>query len=161
MEETKHMVLVDNRDRVDTSSSPFDFVVDFPSLGLQPFKNVTSVALKGVGFPKVMNEDYVLIDIEELNGGTSFVTSATNLGSGIFGSMYFDSSALNPGDVRPKFGTEVYSDPIPFQPALSQLSKLRIKFRKQSGAIVTTADTAGVDRASLVLGIVTRPRTCY
>jgi hypothetical protein len=154
---TSQVLLIDSRDGI-RKTSPFDFVIDLWSLGLTAFENVHSVALKGVSFPKIKDEDYVLIDIDHFNDRSMFVSSASNIGSGVFGSMYFDSSQLAIGDIKPKFGNEIYSDPIVFNPAMSKLSKLHVTFRKHDGSVVQAADTGNVTSASLVIQVLTKPR---
>lgn len=160
------VLLIDNRDGIQ-HGSPFDFTIELSnpfstaSSGIPEFDNVQSVVLKGVSFPKIVGEEYVLIDVDIFNDSSMFSSSSDRVGTRVFASMYFDSSALNAGDIKPKFGTEVYNDPIVCNPPIARLSKMRVRFRKHDGSIVTAADAANVTRASLVLQINTCLKTNY
>ena len=56
---TSHIFFVDSRDVSKTNDFQYDILMN------TPFKNVHSIELKGISFPKVDNEQYVIIDIDE------------------------------------------------------------------------------------------------
>ena len=147
-------LFIDNRDADATSISPFDFKVYLGSTGssgLSGYENVISVELKGVSFPKIANERYVIISIDELND--NLLDSTSQAAHNSFAIVYFDSDALAPGTVKPFKGSDFYMKQLLFKPPLAQLSKFTIKFLKHDGTVVTSSDTNGVTHASLLFEI--------
>lgn len=150
---TKHRLLVDNRDRPDpANTSPFDFSIHLSRTGMDRYENVASVELKGLAFPKVDGEPYVILDIRELNDNLDATNSAANR---TFGIAYFDSELLAPGQIRAVKGYDFYQREAKFNPPLAHLDRLTVKFLKHSGNAVTTADTAGETHASMLLEVTT------
>jgi hypothetical protein len=150
-------LFIDNRDIDPTSRSPFDFKVymggnDHPRpCGPIGYDNVVSVELKGVSFPKIANERYVILSIDELND--DLLDSTSQAAHNAFAIIYFDSDALATGTVKPCKGTDFYMKQLFFRPPLAQLNKLSVKFLKNDGSVVTGADTNGVTHISLLLEI--------
>ena len=149
-------LFVDNRDAESTSVSPFNFKVYLGndpsrSTGLSGYENVVSVELKGVSFPKIANERYVILSIDELND--NLLDSTSQAAHNAFAIIYFDSDALPTGTVKPFKGTDFYMKQLHFKPPLAQLNKFSIKFLKHDGSVVTGADTNGVTHASLLFEI--------
>lgn len=104
--------------------------------------------------PKINNEMYGIVDIEELND--SLLDGTNNATNRSFAVGFFDSSLLNPGDI--KVIRDFYSQKVVFNPPLQKLDRLTIKVLKQDGSIVTTADTGNVSTLSMLLEVETTGR---
>lgn len=146
--ETRRL-LVDNRDRV--SGNAYDFVVKFDE-----YEYVSSAELKMVCCPKVSAENYVVIDIAELNDLSLNATSSTGRHS--YAVAHFDSSLLGAGNVKPI--KDFWNSKTTFRPPKRKLDRFTIKVLKPNGNVVTTADTAGEANVSLMfeLGVITTRR---
>lgn len=153
-----HRLFVDSRDCIQSLTS-FAFTVYLsdpfrdPSIGVAPFDRVKSVELKGLAFPKT-SEDYVIMDIEELNDDT--LLASNDAGNRSFAVIYFDTgSSSQLGEIRPIKGYDYYQKEIAFNPVLPSLTKLTVTFKNRDGSVITPADTGGVDRCSFMLEITT------
>lgn len=153
-------LLVDARDRWDAANtSPFDFKVFFGndparSVGIAGYENVSSVELKAVAFPKVANERYVIMSVDELNDNMLEATSGA--AHDAFAVVYFDGDGLATGAVKPLKGADFYLKQLAFAPSLSRLNSLSIKFLKHDGNVVTTADTANETHVSLLFEVTSK-----
>lgn len=153
-------LFVDNRDRHDyPTSSPFDFQVYLgndprASAGVRGYENVTSVELKAVALPKVANERYVIMSVDELND--NMLESTTPAAHNAFAIVYFDSDGLTAGSVKPLKGSDFYQKQLLFKPPLARLHRLSIKFLKHDGTVITTADTGGENHVSILFEVTTR-----
>lgn len=145
-------LLVDYRDR--ESGGPFNFVVQFGKNGVTSYEHVKSVEMKMLAMPKVQNEMYAILDIEELND--SLLDGTNNASNRSFAVGFFDSSLLNPGDI--KVSKDFYSQKVIFNPPLQKLDRLTIKVLKQDGSLVTTADTNNAVALSMLLEVETAGR---
>jgi hypothetical protein len=150
-------LFVDNRDRHPSSSaSPFDFKIVFGndpagSVGIAGYRNVVSVELKALAFPKVVNERYVIIRIDELTD--NMLEASCSSAQDAFSIMYFDSDALATGAVKPLKGADFYQKTIVFRRPLAKLDSLSIRFLKYDGTIVTLAETGNVSHVSMLFEI--------
>lgn len=148
-------LLVDNRDRI--SGSPFDFQVVFGnayrpnSSGVSEYINVSSVEMKLLAFPKIDAEDYVILDVKELND--SNLDASNTAGTRSFAVGYFDTSALSAGVVKPI--RDFYSQKIAFDPPLAKLDRLSVKCVKRNGNVVTVGETGNQGNVSMLLEIET------
>lgn len=153
-------LFVDNRDRYGyPAGSDFNFQVYFGndpsrSVGIEGWENVTSVELKAVAMPKVANERYVIMSVDELNDDMFEATSS--VAHNAFAIVYFDSDNLATGAVKPLKGADFYQKQMVFKPPLAKLNSLSIKFLKHDGSVVTTADTAGETQVSILFEITTK-----
>lgn len=153
----RHRLFVDSRDCV-TNLSTFEFTVYLSdpfretSIGTSQLTRVKSVELKGLAFPKI-NDDYVIMDVQELNDDT--LLGSNSASHQAFAVCYFDSDVIqNVGEIRPIKGYDFYQKAVLFNPVLPSLSKLTVKFKKRDGSVITTTDTANVNRCSFMLEIV-------
>jgi len=150
-------VLIDNRDRIAASKSAFDFIVDFSDFD-DTYRNVSSVTLLGASIPKVANEDYCLVDIEEMNHN-QLETSSGNYSMPGSDVIFFDSSLLTAGQVKPIEGHRFCPKKYAFDPPLTHLRSLHVRILKHAGTkgapptVISAADTGGVDRLSLLFEI--------
>lgn len=153
-------LFVDNRDRYDSANaSPFDFKMYFGndperSVGIAGYENVTSVELKAVTFPKIANERYVVMSVEELND--NMLDASSSSAHNCYAIIYFDSDTLATGAIKPLKGADFYQKQLFFSPPLSKLNRLSIKFLKYDGNVVSTSDTANVTQVSLLFEITSR-----
>jgi hypothetical protein len=119
---------------------------DIPKhIGCGVFKNVVKVKLKSILFPKILNEEYVVLDIAELNENFYSSDNGCNMKAAM---MYFDHSELPCGLIKANYNSWDFN--------LTQsitLSKLHIKFKKYGGDLVTTNDTNNKTNHSLLLEI--------
>lgn len=145
-------LLVDYRDR--ERGGPFDFVIQFGKNGVTAYEQVKSVEMKMLALPKIQNEMYAIVDIEELND--SLLDGSNNAANRSFAVGFFDSSTLNTGDI--KVCKDFHSQKVIFNPPLQKLDRLTIKVLKRDGNVVTTGETANVDAMSMLLEIETASR---
>jgi hypothetical protein len=139
-------LFIDNRDRQE--GDPFDFLVTFPS----PHTNVQSVELKAMCMPKVDGECYILLHVEEFEDSALDATS--DAATRALAVVYFDSSLLKPGDVKPIKGQDFYNKVVSLNPALAKLSRMRIRITKHDGTVVTPAMCGGEEHMSLMFELV-------
>tara|TARA_Y100000389_G_C17470594_1_gene530212 strand:+ start:5469 stop:6041 length:573 start_codon:yes stop_codon:yes gene_type:complete len=144
-QKTSHIFFVDSRDVTKANDFQYDILMD------TPFKNVHSIELKGLSFPKVNNEQYIIIDIDECKDRVESVDNSASHRS--FAVCYFDK--LNTGDVRPMRGADFDRKYYEFKPVVSKLGKLRISFRKYDGSVITPNDVNGVIEHTLLFEIIT------
>jgi hypothetical protein len=152
-------LLIDSRDGSYTKSgNPFDFEVQLSSLGVEPLEHVLSVECKILAVPKVANETYCIVDIEQLRDERFSATNdAANRG---FVVSFFDSSpgtgtgaGLQPGDYKPN--RDFYGQKVTFTPLLNKVDKLNVRILTQSDAVVVPLQTANVTTVSMLLEFVT------
>jgi hypothetical protein len=148
----KRRLLVDYRDR--ESGVPFDYVVRFGKNGVTSYEHVRSVEMKMLALPKITNEMYAVIDIEELND--SLLDGTNNATNRSFCVGFFDSSVLNAGDI--KVSKDFYSQKVIFNPPLQKLDRLTIKVLKQNGNVVDVSETNNVSSMTMLLEIETNGR---
>ena len=142
-------VLIDNRSRPD-NSDPFEYTVTFGgvdgkgTVGCSTFSNVECVELKSFIMGRPQTENYVIVDIEELNG--QLVTLDNNT-FGSFAVLLFDHApAFHARDsVRLLKGDFIGSSKVTFDPPLSRLNKLRIKLLKYGGEKLSSQDFLGAN----------------
>lgn len=146
-------LFIDSRDATRTTAA-FDFGINFRDLGLAAIENVVSAEIKVLAMPKVANESYAIIDIEELND-SNFDASNTPADMS-FAVVHFDTSLLSAGDVKPI--KDFYSQRTEFNPPLAKLDRLNIKVRRHDGSVISTANTGGITTFSMLLEIATHPR---
>lgn len=145
-QKTTHIFFVDSRDVQNKANDfQYDIVMD------TPFKNVHSIELKGLSFPKVNNEQYVIVDIDECKDRVESVDNSASHRS--FAVCYFDK--LNTGEVRPMRGADFDRKYYEFKPTVSKLGKLRISFKKYDGNVVTTGDVNGILDHTLLFEVTT------
>lgn len=156
-----HRLFIDNRDR--NEGTPFDFKVKFGSAtpptvsnSITPYENIQSMELRGVAFPKIANEPYVILSIEELND--DMLDSTCSAAHRAYAIIYFDTDALAPGAIKPLKGVDFYQKLIKFKPPISRLNRLSIKFLKYDGTVVSLSDTANVASATLMFEVTTGTR---
>lgn len=142
---TSHIFFVDSRDVTKSNPFQYDILMD------TPFKNVYSIELKGLSFPKVNDEQYVIMDIDECKDRVESIDNSASHRS--FAVCYFDK--LNTGEIRPMRGADFDRKYYEFNPMMNKLGKLRISFRKYDGSIVTPVDVNGVIDHTLLFEITT------
>tara|TARA_B100001094_G_scaffold319286_1_gene363905 strand:+ start:5842 stop:6402 length:561 start_codon:yes stop_codon:yes gene_type:complete len=146
-------IFVDSRDK-DPSMNDFSYSIYFEhdsykSISISSIKKVSEITIKNVCFPKVMNEDYVILDISELQDN---IISTDNSGSHRSTAItYFDSSTLAPGERKPCY--VCCNSSAKLNPEID-LSKLTVKFMKHGGDLVQLTDTNNVSQHSFTLEIV-------
>lgn len=153
---THHRLLIDNRDRPGfPTSDPFSFIINLQNCGLGGYEHVLSCELKSCAFPKIANEAYVIVEIDELAERDLLESTAPGLSNKSMAIVYFDNSSNTPGFVKPARGRDFTEQTVLFVPPKRRLDRLTINFRTHSGAIVSPADTGGVTDVSMLLEIVT------
>ena len=157
---TTHRLFVDARDRYDSAnSSPFNFRVYLDNAhrdnhtGVSAYENVTSIEMKGLAIPKIANEPYVIVDIDECNDNVLDATS--NPANGAFAIAYYDSDTLSVGSVKPIKGIDYYQKRVVFNPPIPRLDRLSLKFKKHDGNVITVSDTANTAHVSVLFEITT------
>ena len=140
-------VIFDSRDIAATSPNSFagtfflgnpnDAVAD----GQAMIRNVVSIELKALSFPKIANERYVILDFNNINDDNLGATSTT--AHKTFAVSYFDSDLLPAGAQKPAKGTDFYQKTIRYRPALNKLDRINVNFKKYDGNTVTASDVGG------------------
>lgn len=149
-------LLIDNRDRV--SGNVFDFEIRFGngyrsnSVGVSEYHNVTSVDMKILAFPKILNEDYVVVDISQFRDYTN-LDASNNAANHAFCVGFFDSSQLTPGDTKPV--RDFMTQRVLFDPPLPKLDRINARFLVGNGDIVHGGLTGGNTRVSMLLEVST------
>ena len=143
-----HRLLVDSRD-AQPGGTPFDFVVllDGP-LGAPRYSNVVSVELKALNFPKIEGEQYVIMEIAQLNQDQLSISDAGL--NNMFAVAFFETPLT--GDVKPLKGRDYYDKVLEVAPPI-ELERLNVKFRKHGGQTVQASDVANVSSVSFLLEI--------
>src|SRR5210317_843455 len=128
LEYVQRRLFIDSRDA--SVYAPFDFTVKLDDdVSRGRYKNVESIELKAVTIPKIANEDYCVIDIEEMED-SNIDSSVPTLNNG-FAVAYFDNSTLAAGDVK-------------------VVDKMKVKIRKHDGSVVSPSDTANSNNVTLL-----------
>jgi hypothetical protein len=166
-----NILFIDNRDRDRTNddkgaytvnTAPYAFTVNMEDISRGRYENVVSCELKSLIFPKIDEESYVVVDIEEFQDAHDVVNSTNTNMDHVFAIANFDgvdatnpASGMQPGDRKPIRGIDFYKKIVNFNPPLASLHKLTCKFRKYGGNVVTKADVGNVENVSFILEVVT------
>jgi len=143
-------IFVDSRS-VPSAGDPFNYRVVFGEVGIPHFKGVTKIELKGISFPKVENEDYVLLKLNDLN--TSFWSSdGSSQKTDLFAVIYFDNSSLPTGTRKPSKGSDFTEKMVEFDGGIF-LAYLHLEFTLFNGEPITTAKTNDISNHSVILEI--------
>jgi len=121
----------------------FKLKVNLNELGFPAYKNVHSVELKAVSFPKMNNREiYYILDIYEFNGR---LHSSDNTGSHEnFAIIYYDNSSQQAGHIKPMKGKDFDEKVYIFNPVES-LNTLNISFKKYGGHVIKPSDIDNTD----------------
>lgn len=98
------------------------------------FKNVVSAELKSFCFPKVENEPFVIMSIDEFNDQFDSNDNGSHRTAAI---LYFDSSDTITGEQKVNYDNKWN---FKFEPPIASLSKLNVKFLKHGGESITRTD---------------------
>lgn len=130
--------------------SPEDATPDGQAL----IRNVVSIELKALSFPKIANERYVVLDFGPINDDHLGATNSA--AHNTFAVSYFDSDLLTPGSQKPSKGIDYYQKTIRYRPALNKLDRVNVNFKKHDGNTVTASDVGGTANVnySFVLEVV-------
>ena len=153
----RNRLFIDNRDRFDAANtSPFDFRVSASNNGTTRFENVISVELKALAFPKIANENYVVIDSFEIGDHIEGTNRAADRAYNV---AFFDADTLTTGSVKTMRSKDMaFDNEKVFNPPLAQLDRLSFTFKKYDGNVVQLTDVANNANVSLCLDIVTGMR---
>lgn len=146
LDEKKHIFFVDSRD-VQNKYEDFSYAIEIPT----PYKNVKSIELKGMSFPKIADENYVILEIDECKDRVESVDGGS--ANRTFAVCYFDK--LDTGEVRPTRGADFDRKFYTFNPPLNKLGRINIRFKKHGGNVVTTSDVNGFINHTLLFEITT------
>lgn len=154
--ETEYIVLFDSRDSKRASDTSWDFQVRFHDLEMGVLKNVSSVEVIGLAFPRVKQEDYVFLSIPELS--STFLTTDPHNPHPTF-MFYYDSYNVPACEKKAMKGGDFYKKVLTFQPFVTQLSQLTFVFTKYGGDItledLDLDDPGETPHVSIILKITT------
>ena len=153
---TVRRLFIDNRDRP-AGSDPFNFTINLEQAGVAAYDNVVNVELKGLSFPKVASEPYVILDIAELND--TVMDSTNDAANKAYAMVYFDNNQMTAGDVKPIKGADFYMKQVQYVPPIRRLDRLSLRFLKHSGAVITTADTGNNSNVTLLFEVTSGTRS--
>lgn len=152
---TEHYLFLDSLYR--TYGSNVDYISLFngtieddnsnKSIAHGDFKNVSSVELRGVSIPHITNYPYVILDVKELNGR---INSNVPIADQSFAIIYFDRVDTN-SYTKPIRGGDMDTKAVYFNPPLSSLNRLSVKFLTPDGLDLNQEDF----RNTLLFKIVT------
>jgi hypothetical protein len=113
-----------------------------------------SFSLKGLAFPKLAGEQYVILSIDELNDEQ--LQSTRVAANRSYAIAFFDTSLLAAGTVKPMKSSDLTftRSSIAYNPVIGKLNTLTIHFYKPDGTIVTPADCGGVETCALLVEVV-------
>lgn len=149
---TKHILLIDARDRI--SGSAFDFRVNLN----ERLEQVTNVKLLGACVPKT-SDMYSLLTVAEFQNST-IDTSNVAQTKAVFAPLIYDSSTSQVGDIKSIKGFDFGSGwEIQMNPPLPKLDRLSVSITRPNGTPLTASDTANVTTAVLLFEINTCSRT--
>ena len=136
-----HRLLLDSRDAT-AGANTFACFFDLDTTAQGGFTNVISAELKGAALPKADGENYAVINIKQLNDDQLQATNSST--HNCFAVLFYDTSALTPGAVKPLRGADFYSKVIRFRPALNRLDRLDVSLQGWSGQTLSAANVGGV-----------------
>lgn len=143
-------LLIDSRDATTENYQPFDFTIKLDSdMATERYKNIQCVELKLASIPKVADEQYVILDIEELRDSNLDASNQTAHES--FAVVYFDNSGLSPGAYKPM--DKFFSQKTYFTPPISSIDRLTVRVRKPDGSVVDVSETSNVEHVSFLLDV--------
>ncbi|MGA1563834.1 MAG: hypothetical protein ACO35C_04355 [Pontimonas sp.] len=143
-------LLIDSRDADANAYQPFDFTIRLdPDVSRSRYTNIETVELKLASIPKVANEQYVVLDIQELRD--SNLDASNQAAHESFAVVYFDNSSLAAGAYKPM--DKFFSQKTTFSPPIGSIDRLHVTVRKQDGNIVTKSETANVEDLSFMLDV--------
>lgn len=136
-----HRLLVDSRDAT-AGAGTFAGTFDLEKSAQGGFTNVVSAELKGAAVPKADGENYVIVNIPQLNDDQLAATNSSTHNS--FAVLFYDTSSLSPGAVKPLRGADFYTKVIRFRPAINRLDRLDINLQGWNGQTLAAANVGGV-----------------
>lgn len=154
--DAEYIILFDSRDSKRGLDTSWNFQVRLHDLEVGVLKNVSSVEVLGLAFPRVKLEDYVFLSIPELS--STFLTSDSANPHPTF-VFYFDSYNVPACEKKAMKGGDFYKKQLTFQPFITQLSQLTFIFTKYGGDIsledLDLDDPGETPHVSIVLKITT------
>lgn len=121
----------------DTGNDDLSFEINLQDIGMPDYEQVEEVELKSIMFPKMVGEEYYILDIPEFSGRVH----STDKGShDKFAVVYYDSSQTLPGEVKPMKGYDFDTKVHTFNPIKKRLSRFTVTFRRYGGNIITNRD---------------------
>lgn len=145
-----HTLVVDSRNHA--SGSPFKFTVDLAATGVGRYEHVLAVELKSLLFPKIANEPYVVMHVDEFERTVASTDAGTH---GAFAVVPFDRSAVATGDLCMIKAGDHYPKVKWFKPALSSLGRFTVRFARHGGQTVSAGDVGNVSTVMFVLQVTT------
>jgi hypothetical protein len=143
-------LLIDSRDAEPGMYRPFRFTIRLDrDMSLERYQNIRCVELKLASIPKVANEQYVILDIEELRDSNLDASNQTSHES--FAVVYFDNSSLTPGSYKPM--DKFFSQKTYFTPPISSIDRFTVTVRKPDGSIVDISETGNNHHVSFLLDV--------
>ena len=153
---TEYTVLFDSRDRVDTPVVPWKFRCNLESINVGALKNVQSVEILGICFPRIKNEDYFFMNIKELP--TEMYTT-DGLHEEVGTVFYFDNYNLPTNEVKALKGTDFVRKCLNFHPCIPHLNHMTFEFKKHGGDLALSdfdaVSNADIKNISILLKITT------
>lgn len=145
---TTRRLLIDSRDA--ETYEPFRFTVYLNrDIAIQRYTDVSCVELKLASIPKVEDEQYVVLDIEELRDSNLDASNPTAHES--FAVVYFDNSRLATGTYKPM--DKFFSQKTYFTPPIGSIDRLTVSVRKPDGNLVSTSETGNNEHVSFLLDV--------
>lgn len=147
MNNVNQILFIDSRDF--TFENTLSYTISLTELGISQYLHVEKMTLKSLSFPKMNNsENYIILDID---AGQRRLHSSDNTGShDKFAIMYYDNNEMNVGSVKPMKGYDFDIKEVTFNPPLSKLDKINIKFKKYGGELITIEDFRTEPTQSLI-----------
>lgn len=135
-----HRLLLDSRDATAGANS-FSCSFDLEQSAQGGFVSVVSAELKGAAVPKSDGENYCIVDVRQLNDDQLAATNSA--AHNTFAVLFYDTSAITPGTVKPLRGADFYQKVIRFRPAINRLDRLDVQLKNWDGSVMTSANVGG------------------
>jgi len=138
MNSSVRTLFIDSRDHVTTDFFTYTVKLDSSDATYNEidsavfpggYRNVQAVRLRCFDFPKILNENYVVLDIEDFRDNLDSTNDISHQATSI---LHFERSTQQVGESKPN--CEANMD-ITFNPPLPKLSQLRISFKTYNGEI--------------------------
>jgi hypothetical protein len=114
----KQLVFIDRR------TKELDYQIDFNTMN-GPYKNVTKIELLALSFPKIQNENYIVISLGNCDDHIDSNNTLINRKSCV---VYFDNSNMGKGEYKTIYPIAGNGRTFVQNPIIHSLNKLNVKF---------------------------------
>jgi len=147
---TEQLIFIDSRF---TTGNPYEYTIDFATMS-GSYRNVTKIELLALSFPKIADEHYVIMSMDQCDDHVDSNNPQVHRKSCV---VYFDNSTLSTGVIKTVYPIAGNGRVFMQSPPLAQLSKLKVSFTKgtpDNNVITLLGD--GLDNHSFLIQLTTQ-----